>query len=85
MVTVTSHVFVHKFQTEHFEEVKLSMDYVKSMGFLTILKSLEVLKKVIKDWTGSFKMIYYESEISIKGLNIRNFILKFVYMKVYKP
>ena len=42
MVTITRHVFINIFQTEHFLAVKFSMGYVKNMTFLVIAKSPRV-------------------------------------------
>ena len=54
MVTITRHVFVNIFQTEHFSAVKFAMGYEKNMSFLLIPKSQEVGKKVKRkkksDW-----------------------------------
>ena len=42
MVTTTSHVFIHKYQTGYFSAVKFDMGYEKNMSFLVIPKSPEV-------------------------------------------
>ena len=50
MVTITRHIFINFFQTEHLLEVKFAMGYEKNMRFLVIQKSL----KMLKNWTGVF-------------------------------
>ena len=45
MVTITGHVFINIFQTEHFIAVKFSMGYEKNMSFLVIAKSPESMEK----------------------------------------
>ena len=36
MVTITRHVFINTFQTEHFSAVKFAMGYEKNMSFLVL-------------------------------------------------
>ena len=51
MVTITRHVFINIFQTEHLIHcvaVKFSVGYEKNMSFLVIAKSPKVWKKVEK-------------------------------------
>ena len=55
MVTITRHVFINIFQTEHSLTVKFAMRYEKNMSFLVIVKSPKVSKKVEKIGLGSFK------------------------------
>ena len=63
MVTITRHVFINIFQTEHFSSVKFAMGYEKNiMSFLVIAKCLNFEeKKVEKIGLGSFKnrLAYY--------------------------
>ena len=47
MVTITRHIFIDIFQTEHFS-VKFAMGYEKNMSFLVIANSPEVWKKKVK-------------------------------------
>ena len=47
-VTITRHVFINIFQTEHFSAVKFAMGYEKNMSFLVIGKSPKVWKKKLK-------------------------------------
>ena len=42
MVTITRHVFINLFQTEHFLAAKFSVGYEKNMRFLVIAKSPKV-------------------------------------------
>ena len=56
MVTITRHVFINIFQTEHFSAVKFAIGYEKNMCFLVIAKSPEVWKKVEKIGLGFFKI-----------------------------
>ena len=52
MVTITRHLYINIFQTEHFSVVKFDMCYEKNMSFLVIPKSPKVWKNVEKNWTG---------------------------------
>ena len=56
MVTITRHVFIDIFQTEHFATVKFAMDYEKNVSFLVMPKSPNVGKKVQKIRRDSFKI-----------------------------
>ena len=57
MVTITRHVFINIFQTEHFSAaVKYAMGYEKNMRFLVIVKSPKVWKKVEKIGQGFFNV-----------------------------
>ena len=38
MVTITRHIFIDIFQTEHFSAVKFAMGYEKNISFLVIAK-----------------------------------------------
>ena len=42
MVTITGHVFINFFQTDHFLALKFYMSYEKNMSFLVIQKSPKV-------------------------------------------
>ena len=42
MVTVTRHVFINIFQTEHFSAVKFDMGYEKNMSSLVTAKSQKI-------------------------------------------
>ena len=48
MVTITRHIFINIFETEHFSAVKFDMGYEKNMNFLVIAKYPKVKKK--KSW-----------------------------------
>ena len=48
IVTITRHVFINIFQTEHFLAVKFSVGYDKNMSFLVITESPKVWKKKLK-------------------------------------
>ena len=51
MVTITGHIFINIFQTEHFSAVKFAMGYEKNMNFLVIPKCPKVWEKNGKmDW-----------------------------------
>ena len=54
MVTITRHVFINVFQTEHISVVKFNMGYEKNMSFLAIPKSPKLRKEVEKIGLGSF-------------------------------
>ena len=45
MVTITRHIFINTFQTEHFSPVKFAMGYEKNMSFLMMPKSPKVGEK----------------------------------------
>ena len=64
MVTITRHVFINIFQTEHVSSVKFAMDYEKNVSFFVIGKSPKVWKKSWKDRMGSFKLHYNFSFLS---------------------
>ena len=49
MLTITKHVFINLFQTEHFSAVKFAMGYKKNTSFLVIAKSHKAWKKK-KSW-----------------------------------
>ena len=59
MVTITRHIFLNIFQTEHFSSVKFAMGYEKNMSFPVIPKSPKVWKKVKKIRLGSFKLWHF--------------------------
>ena len=51
MVTITRHIFINIFQTEHFLAVKCSIGYEKNMSFLNYdSKISKSLKKNVKRW-----------------------------------
>ena len=54
MVTITRHVFINIFQTEHFSAIKCDMGYEKNMNFL-VISLKKVWKKVLKIGLGLFK------------------------------
>ena len=55
MVTITKHIFINIFQTEHFSGVRFAMGFEKNMGLLVIAKSPKVWKKKLeKIGLGSF-------------------------------
>ncbi len=56
MVTITSHIFIDIFQTEHFSAVKFTRGNEKNMRFLLIPKSQKVRKKSEVIGLGSFKL-----------------------------
>ena len=56
MVTITRHIFINIFWTEHFLAVKFWMGYQKSMSFLVIAESWKVWKKFEKIGLGSFNL-----------------------------
>ena len=41
--TITSHVFINIFQTEHFSAIKFAMGYEKNLDLLVIAKSPKVV------------------------------------------
>ena len=58
MVTITRHIFINIFKTEHFSAVRFGMGCERNMSFLVISKSPKVWgggKKVEKIGLGSFK------------------------------
>ena len=61
MVTLTRHVFINIFHTEHFSDVKFAMGYEKNMSFLVIAKKFE--KKNEKIGLGSFKKLWRSPNI----------------------
>ena len=62
MVTITRHIFINIFQTQHFSAMKFNMGYEKNMSFLVIPKSPKVGKK-LKDRTPLTAL----SSIYVKG------------------
>ena len=52
--TITRHVFINIFQTEHSSAVNFAMGYEKNMSFLVIAKFPKVKKKDEKIGQGSF-------------------------------
>ena len=56
MVTITRHICINIFQTEHFSDVKFAMGYEKNMSVLVIAISLKVCKKVEKIGLDFFKI-----------------------------
>ena len=46
MVTITKHIFINIFQTEHLSALKYAKGYKKNMSFLVISKSPKVWKKL---------------------------------------
>ena len=48
MLSITRHVFIDIFQTEHISAIKFDTGYEKNMSFLVIANSSKVEKKTLK-------------------------------------